>query len=240
MIGLSRGHCASDAFKAVYSDGFIFIQMTTTGFPIWSDLFMEMSILDLRRHCGKVARRGLKRKLEYVCNQVPKRQRTGDPMKALQGVEESRETNTRTHIEVTDVLLKEFDHIHNKMQLWHYSEPPIIGRDADTGSPIYAEEGGFKLSHNQLFNADAANVINLGMERSLQYCQVNNINEHNKCKIARSEDDAPLSKLKISAKDRSVELKRAIVIGMSTDMKELSEFKPKFTKAEIGMPPPKS
>jgi hypothetical protein len=90
----------------------------------------------------------------------------------------------------------------------------------------------FKLPHNQLFNAEAANVINLGMQRSLQYCQVNNINKHNK--IARSEDDAPLSKLKISAEDRSVELKRAIVIGTSTDMKELSEFKPKFTKAEIG------
>jgi hypothetical protein len=223
-------YCASDAFKTVYT-GFIFTQMTTTGFPIWSDLFMEMSILDVRRHCGKVARRGLKRKLEYVCNQVPKRQRRGDTMKALQGIEESRETNTRTHIAVTDVLVKEFNHIHNTLQLWHYSEPPVIGRDTDTGLPIFAEEGDFKMPHKQLFNAKAADVINLGTKRSLKYCQVNNINEHNK--INRSEEDAPLTKLKIRAEDRSAELKRAIILGTSIDMKELSEFKPIITRKEF-------
>jgi len=99
-----KWHCVSPAFKEIYRH-FLYTQLTSTGFPIWLDLFMEMIIMDIRGYCGKVARWGLHKKLEYVVNQIPKRQRTGNVMESLRsGEQKEKATKSRTHLTLSDPI----------------------------------------------------------------------------------------------------------------------------------------
>jgi hypothetical protein len=66
---------------------------------------MEMVIMDIRGYCGKVVRRGLHKKLEYVVNQIPKRQRTGNVMESLRsGEQKEKATKSRTHLTLSDPI----------------------------------------------------------------------------------------------------------------------------------------
>lgn len=61
--------------------------------------------MDIRGYCGKVARRGLHKKLEYVVNQIPKRQRTGNVMESLRsGEQKEKATKSRTHLTLSDPI----------------------------------------------------------------------------------------------------------------------------------------
>jgi hypothetical protein len=226
---LVEWECASEAFKVVFSK-FLYTQLTSTGFPVWSDLFMELSILDIRRHTGKVARRGLETKLEYVANQIPKRQKTGNVIESLRnGKQQQKTTRSRTHLVITDPITV-FNRVHNTFQIFHHSEHPIIGRDKE-GKPIYAEEGSFALPNGEVFVPEQADVIGGGTRRGLDFIQVNNINEQNK--LNRSEDDVPLTKVTTKAEDRKAQLDRAILIKTSVDQAALASLNKHFIKDDI-------
>ena len=94
--------CASDAFQAIYKS-YLYTRLTSTGFPIWLDLFMEMTIKDFREHCGKVYRRGLEAKLEHLCYKIPKQKNEGNFMKSLRYTKDEKKTHTKTHIFIDSI-----------------------------------------------------------------------------------------------------------------------------------------
>ena len=147
-----------------------------------------------------------------------------------EGAQSKKETRSRTHDPIADTLTTVYDRVHTELQLFHATEPPIIGKNNE-GRPIFAAEGDLGLPDGEVFNAKAASVIGLGKERAVQYCQVNNINEQ--YKVGRSEDDVPLTKIKIKIADITAEQSRAIAIATSTNLETLKSLKPRFIIKEI-------
>ena len=157
--------CASDAFQAIYKS-YLYTRLTSTGFPIWLDLFMEMTIKDFREHCGKVYRRGLEAKLEHLCYKIPKQKNEGNFMKSLRYTKDEKKTQTKTHIFIDSdahPAIKVMERIHLEQQLFHHTNPPIVGRDRD-GQPIYAEEGSFRIPQGKTTTSksySSPEVVNL-------------------------------------------------------------------------------
>jgi len=64
--------CASPATKALYANE-MFTRMTSTGKPQFTDLSMEKSVGHVRGQLGKKDRRGMEKKFEHVCEEIPNR-----------------------------------------------------------------------------------------------------------------------------------------------------------------------
>lgn len=196
--------CASPLDKALY-EKFLFTQVGPTGIPTMTDLFMEMFNRQTRADCGKRVFKGLEERLEQsnYMNAV-ERQEDGNIIQHLRtGGQAKKTSRSETHITTTasSPIIKMYDFIHNKARLFDTEAPPIIGHNAEDGTPVYAEEGSYAVQGNEHLNPELLYFCVAGEKRAKEYFQLYEIDQQHA--VGRSEEDVSLKSLAISAGDLS-------------------------------------
>ena len=131
------------------------------------------------------------------------------------GGERDRHNRSATHVETTKtspiLKLYEFFHIN---QFFHHSEPPIVGKNKDDDSPIYAKEGSNVTHNNEHMNPSVLYMTVTGAKRAESYFQVYHLDSNNK--VGRSEDEVELKSLAVSGADltklRAEEIDRKVTL----------------------------
>ncbi|KAL7508494.1 hypothetical protein ACHAXN_007408 [Cyclotella atomus] len=144
----NKAHFFDPVQKAIW-EKFLFTQVGPTGIPMMSDLFMEMMNRKVRADCGKRVFRGLHERLEQsnYLNAV-ERQEDGNIIEQLRtGGQKDKVSRAETHVltTATSPILSLYDFVHNKAHFFDPESPPIIGHDAETNEPVYADEGSYQV-----------------------------------------------------------------------------------------------
>ena len=193
--------CASPALRAIY-DSFLFCQVSSTGFPVMSDLYVELQIERTRYDCGKLAYRGIDADLEAsLYKNFEERKLDGSIIERLRtGGQADKQNRSQTHIETTpsSPILAMFDFFHNEAQFFHHTDPPIVGR-AEDNTPLYAEEGSHVTHNNECLNPSLLYFHKTGAERAQKYFQLYHLDSQNT--VGRSEDDIELTSIPVSGAD---------------------------------------
>ncbi|KAL7525420.1 LOW QUALITY PROTEIN: hypothetical protein ACHAXR_000998, partial [Thalassiosira sp. AJA248-18] len=164
-------YCAPPAVRVLYENE-VFTRLTATGKAQPSDQAMEMekSVKHDRRHMGKVDQgRVMEKKMEHVCNEIPNRA-PGENVRR-----ELREGSSTIYRSTGDEWLKEnspliqgFRLIHHKIQLWHHTNQPIIGRGADR-APIFSKLNSYELPKKETLNPQVLICNKIGTKLAIDY-----------------------------------------------------------------------
>ena len=149
---LTWWECASPAMHVIY-ETFILTQIGPTGFPKFSDLFVENKNKKYRHECGKLVKVELDVDLEKSTFNQAERAGTSNIIQELQtGTDRDTQWCSATHINLDgdDHQVKVFDYL-NDIQLFHAIDPPIVGKDKN-GETIYAGVGSNVLPGRELMN----------------------------------------------------------------------------------------
>ena len=125
-------------------------------------------------------------------------------------------------------VLKCYDLIHTKLELWHYARMPII-EWVEGKEPLRVEPGSFRMPEGEMLNANMLSCFDIGLKRVRKYFQKYYIDTP--YSIGRSEKDVPLTKILATMLDRKQELKRCIDRAISTDSDDLDKA---FNAKEAG------
>ena len=192
---------ASPALRAIYKT-YIFTQTGPTGAPMFSDLFLEQHNRYTRGDVGKVWSKGLDAKLEQSLKKnMIDRQEDGHTVEQLRvGKQTTKASRSKTHIVTTESspILKMYPFIHES-KFFCADEPPIIGKNKDNRSPIYAEEGSYNQGKTGSTNPELLYFHLEGAKRAEEYMQVNLLDEENK--VGRTEADVSLKSIPLTAAD---------------------------------------
>ena len=214
--------CDSPAFHAIY-DNFLFCQVSSTGFPVMSDLFVELQIARTRYDCGKISYRGIDADLEAsLYKNSVERVQDGTIIERLRtGGQADKQNRSATHVDTTvdSPILQLFEFFHNEAQFFHPSEPPIVGRSQEDNSPIYAEEGSHVTHKNEHMNPHVLYMTVTGSKRAENYFQVYHLDSNNK--VGRSEDEVELKSVPVSGADLSKLRTDEIDRKVSLDLRRL-------------------
>jgi hypothetical protein len=215
--------CDSPAFHSIY-DNFLFCQVSSTGFPVMSDLFVELQIARTRYDCGKVSYRGIDADLEAsLYKNSVERVQDGTIIERLRtGGQADKQNRSATHVTTTadSPILQLFEFFHNEAQFFHPSEPPIVGRSQEDNSPIYAEEGSYVTHDSEHMNPSILYMSVTGAKRAQNYFQVYHLDSNNK--VGRSEDEVELKSLPVSGADLSKLRTEEVDRKVSLDSKRLT------------------
>jgi hypothetical protein len=184
-----------------------------------SDLFMEMHNRKVRADCGKRVFKGLHERLEQsnYLNAV-ERQEDGNIIEQLRtGGQKDKVSRAETHVltTATSPILSLYDFVHNKAHFFDPDSPPIIGHDAETNEPIYADEGSYQVQDGEYLNPEVLYFCVAGTERAREYFHLYYLDEEREHSVSRSEEDVSLQCLPISAGDLS-QLKEKYVESKSS------------------------
>ncbi|KAL7549786.1 hypothetical protein ACHAWF_015642 [Thalassiosira exigua] len=199
---------ASPAMKALYKNE-IFTGLTSQGESMPRDECMEGSVKHTRKYAGKVRSRGTEKKLEKTVSRIPDEKSQNLQQKKLRGGpnKTGNKPRTRNWFNPDSPAIRLFELVHNKMQLWHHTNQPIIG-DYDKETPLYADPNSFRLPENETLLPDVLRLLDIGVTRVKKYMQTYYIDTS--FRVDRSEKEVPLTKLLASTIDRRKELKRII------------------------------
>jgi hypothetical protein len=130
------------ALKAIYRR-FLFTQLGPTGYAMHSDFFVEEANKRTCNHAGKIVFRGLDAVLEQAVYQdTVVQEHDGNIIESLRtGSHADKINRSKTHINTpsSGPLMKMYEYLYRECQFFHATEPPILGRSKEDGSPIYAE-----------------------------------------------------------------------------------------------------
>jgi hypothetical protein len=215
---------ASPAEQAIYKN-LLFTQVDATGYAVHSDLFMELAIRWSRGHTGKKVFRNLDVKLEQsVYTNTVVREHDGNIVERLRsGRNDIKHNRSKTHLTLTrSSPVSKMYRYFRQCQFFHATEPPIIGYEEDTGSPVYAEEGSNSLPKGGTMNPNVLAVTYNGAARVKKYMEVNNLQTQNK--VTRSEEEVSLKAELVSAADILKALADRVDKKTSVDFGRLSDF----------------
>ena len=227
-------HCASYAERIIYEE-FIFTQLTTKGTSIFTDLFMELSVMDIRAMLGKVYRAGMKLAMEHQTTEIPNRNSVSNATKVLRNnpyPESSRESA------VWDLITEDGPFCTTlkkllEMKLWSRYETPIVGREGDDA--VYATSKKLEIPGVGVLDASIlSSITEIGERRVWDYgdyvkefyCKTVN-------KPERPDQDAELKRVVTTVKQREDDRKRKIILKTSTAVDELNTFAKDILKSEI-------
>jgi hypothetical protein len=221
---LVKSKCISPAEEVIHKN-FLFTQVDSTGYAVHSDLFVELAIRWSRSHTGKKVFRNLDAKLEQsVYTNTVVREHDGNIIERLRsGRDEVKNNRSKTHLILTQSspVTKMYNYF-RECQFFQATEPPIIGYDEDTGSPVYAEEGSNSLPKGREMNPNVLAVTATGASRVKKYMEVNNL--ETQYKVSRSEEDVSLRSEFVSAADILKALNARVDKKTSLDYGRLNEF----------------
>ena len=216
-------HCASPAERIIY-EKFIFTRVTSNGKSCFHDLFVELSVKDLRRECGKVHTKGMDTKVEVAAAMIPSTAGNDSSIQTLRG--NSRKDGPSRHR--TCVNLSN-DTYHcpfyalqsriSEMMLWS-NEPPRF------------KEGG-RSSKYQVCDCDSLDVpggtldasilssFNKGVCRTLKYFQHYCIEHYGA--TTRTKGEVDLSKIDATVDSIKEAKSRETILKTATKIADLSK-----------------
>ena len=201
--------CASPALKKLYENE-IFTGITSQGELLPRGKCMEWSVKHTRKYTGKVERKGMKKLLEKTVSRIPEEKSDNlmrEELRSKASISSGTKPRTRDWLTTESPVMCLHDLIHNKIQLWHHTNQPIIG-DYDKETPKFAEPNSFLLPEKETLFPDVLLVFDTGLTRVIRYMQVYYIDTP--FRVDRSEKEVALNKLLASSVDRAKELKRTI------------------------------
>ncbi|KAL7545247.1 hypothetical protein ACHAWF_013562 [Thalassiosira exigua] len=222
--------CASPALKQLYANE-IFTGLTSQGESLPRDECMEWSVKHTRKYTGKVQRKGMEKLLEKTVSRIPGEQSHNlvkEELRASEGKRGNAGPRTRDWLTTDSPAICLHELVHNKIQLWHHTNQPIIG-DYEKARPTYAEANSFKLPEKETLFPDVLRLLDIGLARVRNYLQIYYIDDP--FRVERSEKEAPLTKLLASTVDRKKELKRTIDREVSVFAADLDDA---MNKTEVG------
>ena len=145
----------------------------------------------------------------------------------LHGTLKSKHRN-HEYLHSNSPVLKCYELIHNKLELWHYSRMPIL-EWLDGKEPVRAEPGSFRIPEGEMLNANVLSCFDIGLKRVREYFQKHYIDSL--YSIGQSEKDVPLTKILATGLEQKQEMKRWIDRASSTDADDLDKV---FNATEAG------
>ena len=128
-----------------------------------------------------------------------------------------RKGRSKTHdrLRINLPLLAGYELIHNRMEFWHPTNEPVIGRKS--GQPVRVQKNSFDLPKKETLNPQVLEFVKIGTERAVKYLQLNYIDSP--FKIDRSGKDVSLTKILATTLDRKCELKKMMdrVVSLSEE-----------------------
>lgn len=216
-------HCASPAVAAIY-EAEILTGLTEYGESIHRDEFMEKSIQHIKSKTGKNERPGMMKKIEYITASLlhrPSQSRAYEQFRTGSHHGGSKEEG-RYHefLSADSVLMLLHQKIHNKMQLWHHTNLPIVG-DFDKAEKKYSTPEGLELPDGETLSLEVPRCFETGTNRAIEYCQINYIDDP--FRQDRTEKDVALTRILATTLDRKKELQRFVHRETSVDYCELDK-----------------
>jgi hypothetical protein len=139
------------------------------------------------------------------------------------GRNDIKHNRSKTHLTLTQSSpVSKMYRYFRQCQFFHATEPPIIGYEEDTGSPVYAEEGSNSLPKGGTMNPNVLAVTYNGAARVKKYMEVNNLQTQNK--VTRSEEEVSLKAELVSAAVILKALADRVDKKTSVDFGRLSDF----------------
>jgi hypothetical protein len=107
-------------------------------------------------------------------------------------------------------------------RIFHHSEPPIIGKNKDDNTPMYAEEGSNVIHNGEHLNPSLLQFHVTGAERAQKYFQLYHLDSNNT--VGRSEDDVDLSTIAVLGGDLTTLRADEIDRKVSLDFNRLNDL----------------
>ena len=111
-------------------------------------------------------------------------------------------------------LISSFEHIHNRLQLWHRTKYPALN-ETKKRKKIDDEQNTYSLPSNETLNPDVMRCFDIGTARGIDYMQCYYIDKP--YAVDRSEKEVPLQRILATSIDRNKK-ERTKVIDRSTSL----------------------
>lgn len=215
--------CASDAERLIYGR-FIFTRLTANGKSCFHDLFVELSVMDTRKVCGRVSVKGLETKLNHAAATIPANSGRDSSAQILRG-NAGGTSRHRTCVNLSNdpmhcPLYRVMDKL-VEMRIWS-DEPPRIKRKG-RGEHYDSCDGEVLTVPGGELDASILASHKIGVERTKQYGIHYCIDSYGNS--SRTQAEVDLSKLDTTVDSIKQSMDREMILGRSV---KAAEFGPKW------------
>ena len=225
-------HCASDLQKKLYSS-FIFTQLTSKGTSVFHDLFVELSVKDIRQRLGKVYTKGLELNMEHACASIPDEPAAKTESRQLRNTHASSDSSPSAYCSyVNSDFISAYDKVKG-MDLWSPGKAPILGRDGSNN--VYAKKDALEIPGRKRGNLHASILYSItgeGDERTRKYFHEFYMKVNNRVERPEKEEEGGVSLAKMSTTVKKLEADKTKRILRETSTKA-AEIKDNIKIADI-------
>ena len=223
-------HCASPAERIIY-EKFVFTRLTSNGKSCFHDLFVELSVKDLRRECGKVYTKGMDTKVEVAAAMIPSTAGNDSSIQTLHG--NSRKDGPTTHR--TCVYLSNdskrcpFYSLKSRiveMRLWS-DEPPRF-KEGGRSNNYKVCDGDVLDVPGGTLDASILSSFDTGVCRALKYFKYYCIEHYGA--TSRTKEGVDLSKIDATVDSIKEAMSRELVLKTATTS---GKFQPSWCTIEL-------
>ena len=186
---------------------------------------MEKSVGHVRGQLGKKDRRGMEKKFEHVCEEIPNRPTEENVRQELRtGSAKTAKSKSRSHewLHAESPLIKGYKMVHDDMQIWHHTEEPRIKKADQTNTDATrAAPNSFEMADGETLNPAVLSCFDIGLDRARKYMKTYYIDTP--FRVDRSEKDVQLTRILATSLDRRLELEKSIYKATSVSEDELDK-----------------
>lgn len=223
-------HCASPAERIIY-EKFIFTRLTSNGKSCFHDLFVELSVKDLRRDCGRVHTKGMDTKVEVAAAMIPSTAGNDDSMQTLRGTGQTDgPSRHRTRVYLSnDPMYCPFYPLKSRiadMMLWS-NEPPRFLQGGRKKNYKVCDDAVLDVPGGTL-DASILSSFDMGILRTLKYFRFYCIEHYGA--TSRTKGEVDLGKIDATVDSIKEAKSRELVLKTAT---AADKFQPSWCTIEL-------